>query len=287
MERPERTLVSEDLERIARPHRMWGHSLNLFINIGSMNHIKIYFSLFLLCVFAHQSTVAQTAPRPAIMLDIHNLVGQVSGDMAKRYSGHFGIGGGLSYQPIKNHFQFGAKFSYFYGRTVKEDVMAPFRTATDGLLIGEDRFLAEMRLRERGFNAQLYTGGIFPFPERATFRHGIKWQLGVGFLQHKIRMQDEAKALRQFTTDVLKGLDRMCNGYSIVPFLGYEYLSYNGRINFYFGLEPVIGFTGSRRTWNYDTNTTDFGVKRLDMLWNVKVGWYLPFFIERADQVDY
>jgi hypothetical protein len=203
------------------------------------------------------------------------------GDLSDRFGTHLCLGVGVTYQPAKNHFNFGTRFNYFFGSEVKEDVLKPFRTGFDGLIIGRDNYLADLTLKERGFYIQVHTGGLIPVFSQEKIRQSIKWQFGLGFIQHNIRFEDDARALSQFTDEYKEGLDRMSNGWAIIPFIGYEYLSREGWLSFYTGIEPVFGFTKNRRSLNYDTNESELGISRTDIMINFKFGLYLPLYIFR------
>jgi hypothetical protein len=209
-------------------------------------------------------------------------------DLSDRFNSHLCLGFGINYQPARDHFNFGSRFGYFFGSDVKEDVLQPFRTDLGGLLIGIDGYLAEMQLKERGFFIELHTGGLFPVFSQEGARQSIKWQLGAGYLEHHIRFVDDARALNQFTDSYLEGLDRLTNGFAITSFLGYEFLSRKGWLCFFAGVEPILAFTSGKRNLNYDTNLSDLGKSRTDILLNFKLGIYLPFYLNRDyEKIEY
>lgn len=220
-----------------------------------------------------------------IFMDVNLAYGSPFGKLSDRFGPHFSFGVGLSYQPSKG-IDFGAKFQYFFSRNVREDVLAPYRTDF-GQIIGEDFFLTDVVLRERGYFSYIYFGGIIPLASQAKARHGIRWMLGPGFIQHRIRIQDDSRAATQLFSDFGRGLDRLTNGFCAVGFMGYEFKSLNGRINFYTGIETVFGFTQGRRQWNYDTEISELSINRNDNLIQFKFGWYLPFFIKKPESLEY
>lgn len=247
---------------------------------------KLYCLFTLLMMLKAPQLMAQES---AVLLpEFSYSYGIPMGDLELRFGTHLSLGIGLTYQPAKNHLNFGGKFSYFFGSEVKEDVLQPFRSSFEGLLLGSDNFLAEMKLKERGFIIQLNTGGLIPIFSQSKARQSLKWQMGVGYIQHYIRFVDEARALSQFNTEYLEGLDRMCNGWAIIPFVGYEFLSRKGWLSFYTGIEPVLAFTENKRSLNYDTNQSELGISRFDMLLNFKIGLYLPFYMNSDyEKIEY
>ncbi|MDQ3141287.1 MAG: hypothetical protein M3Q56_03465 [Bacteroidota bacterium] len=252
------------------------------MHLTMKNPPTLFIFVLTLLLFSTMPLHAQTK-KPALLFDIHLGGGVSAADLNDRYGNHMCVGIGTSYQLKNNHQSFGVNYSYFFGTKVKEDVLKPFRTSEEGLLIGADFLLAEIKLKERGYYFQMHYGGLIPFKnDRVT--HGFKWQLGIGFLSHKIRIQDDARAVRQFNSEFNKGLDRLTNGVAFIPFLGYEYQQKNGRICFYGGFEPILGLTSSKRTWNYDTNNSEHKKERLDVLINFKVGWKLPLSTHQESQ---
>ena len=90
----------------------------------------------LLGVLIIQSSLLIAQENPVLLPEFSYGYGIPQGDLAKRFGSHLALGVGLTYQPAKNNFNFGTRFSYFFGSEVKEDVLIPFRTSFEGLLIG-------------------------------------------------------------------------------------------------------------------------------------------------------
>ena len=147
--------------------------------------------------------------------------------------------------------------------------------------------LANYGLRERGLQFNVLAGKLFPLPGKNK-RSGIRTTVGVGFLQHKIRLQqDPDSKVFQFVGAYQEGYDRLTNGLSISEFIGYQHLSNNRGVNFFFGFEFTQAFTQNRRNFNFNEMRKDDS-KRTDLLIGFKVGWTLPFYIgEEADEIFY
>lgn len=224
--------------------------------------------------------------RKGVFLDMNLGIGTPVGQLSDRFGIHQTIGAGLSYETPKM-LDYGFKFQYFYGNKVNEDVLAPYRTDF-GQIIGVDYFLTSLSLRERGFFTQIFIGGLIPFGNQGKCRQGFKWTAGLGYIEHKIRIQDDSRAAPQFSGTVGRGHDRLTTGWCTVGFLGYEYKANNGKINFYTGFESVFGFTKNIREWNYDTDVSEFGISRKDILIQYKIAWYLPFFFKSSpESIEY
>jgi len=70
-------------------------------------------------------------------------------------------------------------------------------------------------------------------------------------------------------------------------FIGYHLLSKNRQLNFFGGIEMMQAFTQSRRDFNFDTQQKD-ETKRVDLLFGLRVGLTLPFYIgEPSEQIYY
>ncbi|MEM9916623.1 MAG: hypothetical protein AAF990_00930 [Bacteroidota bacterium] len=206
-------------------------------------------------------------------------------DMEKRFGRNFELGLGLEMVSEKNWI-IGLDYQFYFGNTVKEDVISNLRTP-DGLVIGNTRSLAFVELRQRGFYAGGYIGkliGIIP----DNHRSGIRITVGAGLLQHKIRIQDDPDSFVPALDDTYKkGYDRLTNGLALQQFIGYQHLSRNRLINFYLGLEIIEGFTQNRRSFNFDDRAQDTA-KRLDILYGIKAGWSLPFYLgEKGEEIFY
>ena len=206
------------------------------------------------------------------------------GDMVKRFGQNSRIGGEFLFK-TKSNYIFGIDWNYIFGNKVKEQNMFDSITTNTGDLIGRDGFLADLNLFERGFLTSLKFGKMFsvlaPNPNSGIVAIG-----GVGLLQHKIRIEDVNKALPQLDKDYRKGYDRLSNGLALSGFLGYIYLSNKRMINFYGGFEYVIGFTQSRRSWDFDKMKRDTE-KRTDILYGFKLGWILPLYKKAPKEYYY
>ncbi|MFK8005207.1 MAG: hypothetical protein AB8H03_02505 [Saprospiraceae bacterium] len=207
------------------------------------------------------------------------------GDMSNRYGWNNSAGLGIDYLTSENWI-FGTQVDYLFGTRVKEDVLATLRNQ-NGDLIGNNRSIANIRLTERGWNANFLFGKLIPFrKEKRLF--GIRATAGVGILQHKIRIQqDPASLVPQTTGDYRTGYDRMSNGLAFTEFIGIQKVSPNRRINFIIGVELVQGFTKSRREWDFDKMAKDEN-SYIDFLIGGKFAWTIPFEIgATAEDVFY
>lgn len=208
------------------------------------------------------------------------------GDLKDRFGNSSGIGLSANYMLDPSNISFSVESSFLFGREVKEDVIRDLRNE-DSLLIGNNRILADVRLRMRGFYLGIGVGKLFAISEKNK-RSGIKVNLGLGLMQHKIRIQADPESFAPLLTgEYIKGYDRLSNGLSLREFVGYQHLSNNRLLNFYAGFEFTQAFTQSRRDYDIPTRQKD-ETKRTDLLWGFKVGWTLPFYVgENAEEIYY
>ena len=197
-------------------------------------------------------------------------------DLANRYGWNNTAGLGLDYLS-KENWIFGGQIDYLFGTRVKEDVLASLRNS-NGELIGNNRSVANIRLTQRGWNANFLFGKLIPFrKDKRLF--GIRATAGIGILQHKIRIQqDPASLVPQTTGEYRSGYDRLSNGLAFTEFIGIQKISANRKINFIIGVEFVQGFTQNRREWDFDKMAKDEN-KYFDALIGGKIAWTIPFEI--------
>jgi hypothetical protein len=206
------------------------------------------------------------------------------GDLAGRFGGNSSVGGGMDFM-TKSNLLLGFQANLHFGNNVVEDVLATLRDK-DGLIFGDEFGIAKVQLRERGLYLGGHAGKIFRLSQKS--RSGIRVTGGIGFFQHKIRIQEDPVVfVSQLSSDYKKGYDRLTNGVAFTEFIGYHILSKSRLVNFMAGFEFTQAFTENRRSFNFDTRTKDEG-SRLDLLLGIRIGWSLPFYIgENPDVIQY
>jgi hypothetical protein len=196
-----------------------------------------------------------------------------SGDMSQRFGTNSSLGSQFEVMLTKSLWHAGVKGMFLFGNTVYEDVLSNLRTA-QGDIIGNDRALADVSLRERGYFAGAYLGKVISLSEKQP-HSGIKVSLGGGIMQHKVRLQDNQRTVTQITGEYEKGYDRLSNGPALYGFLGYQYLAPNRRLNFLAGMDYMLGFTKNKRAFNFNEHRYDDS-SRTDSLFGFRIGLILP-----------
>jgi hypothetical protein len=203
------------------------------------------------------------------------------GDMADRFGTNSTVGVSVAIKNKKN-WTFSLEGNFIFGSQIKEASIFSNLTVDGGFIVGSDGLYADIRAFQRGYTVFGNVGKIIPY-KGPNPNCGIYVQAGVGFLQHKIRIEDKKNAVPSLQGDYLQGYDRLTNGLALRQFIGYAYLGNKRLVNFFGGIEFVEGFTQGRRNFNYSTGLSDTG-KRFDFLMGVKLGWIMPFYKQAPDK---
>lgn len=251
--------------------------------------ILIFFIMILL--ISDQSLWSQSDSKMAIDEDPVFLFGLdygfdiPGGDLAENFGLNLEVGTKFSYMLKNNNIHFGLKASYIFGDTVKQDVLANLRDE-NGFIIGVNGTYAQVKLRQRAYEVGAFISKIFPVSKK-NLRSGIRIDLGLNYLRHWIRLQDDYNTIAQFDEPYNEGYDRLTSGFAINEFIGYHYMSKNRKLNFYGGFDLVQGFTTGKREYDYATQST-WTDQRMELLYGIKVGLILPIFMEaRPEDIFY
>ncbi len=249
--------------------------------------MKIKYFLFAVIFLFVQNLVAQVSVKDSSIYT--PLVGlsygyQISaGDMAKRFGNSSSIQLNVDFKTEKQ-WTFGINGSFLFGKDIRETGIFDSLITTDGYIIGQNGEFADIRLYERGFTVSVTAGRLFTL-RMPNPNSGIMFNIGIGFLQHKIRIETINNNVPQLSKEYKKGYDRLSNGILLSENLGYLYLSNNRMLNFYIGFECMQGFTKNRRSYDFDLMKQDTK-KRMDILYGGKLAWVLPLY-KKAPQAFY
>lgn len=192
-------------------------------------------------------------------------------DMQDRFGAFNDIGANVEVIGLRNKFFIGADGAFIFGNTVKEDVLVGLRTF-DGSIMGIDGRPADVNLKARGFYIGVNMGKIIPVGKLENNLTGIRTLLGFGFLQHKIRVQDNYKSVVALRKENLKGFDRLTNGPAIHVGLGFQYQ--HPKNNFQFSIMGDVYGAGTQSRRDFDNPTGGYLVgKRTDILAGVTLAY--------------
>lgn len=206
------------------------------------------------------------------------------GDLEDRFgnSSLFGLGFQLK---NKKNLYWGIEIGGLTGSTVIEDDILDIITAGTVDIINVSGNTASIRFWERGAHTQISLGKIIPI--FATNQNsGFFIQGGLGYMYHKIRIEDIGNKSPQLNSEMLKGYDRLSMGFSTSEFIGYRYFSSNQKINFFIGIEFIQAFTQDVRQYDYNAQEAYLD-DRLDLLSGLKFGWTFPLFKKTDNQYYY
>lgn len=199
------------------------------------------------------------------------------GDLYARFGNNSTIGVLAGFKTRKNNFYM-LEWNYIFGEQVKEDGILDSISTTEGYLIDVEGKMSDIRIFERGFTLHAQYGRLFPIREISPNRNtGLFVSVGIGMMQHKIRIYDNGARSPQLSGEYLKGYDRMTSGVSFSQFVGYWYMSNSRFVNFYFGFEAYEAITKSRRSWDYDLMRADTR-QRFDVMYGFRAGWIIPLY---------
>ncbi len=228
-----------------------------------------------------KTTSEDTNPTNGLYLGMFYGIHWPGADMADRFGQNFSIGGNFEFLADQKWI-YGVEGQFLFGNEVKENVAGEI-VDDKGRLIDANYQIAEIDVKERGINLFAKFGRIHDLWSERNIS-GIKWTVGAGWAQHKIRLKDSSGSVPFFNDDYIKGYDRLSGGFALTEFLGYQYLEERGRLNLFIGTELTQAFTKNQRGYNYSTKEFDTE-SRFDLLIGLKAGIQITIKTYR-DPVD-
>jgi hypothetical protein len=204
-------------------------------------------------------------------------------DMSTRFGISSDFGGSIGFKTDKN-WLFGIESTYIFGNNVRENTLENI-TNSHNQITNMYGGISEIIVRESGVQIKSYIGKIIPVLKKNK-NSGIFIKANVGFLQHKIYIENKENNTPQIMGDYKKGYDRLSNGMMISEFIGWQNFSNKGAYNFLIGFEFIQAKTQVRRTWDYATNKK-IDNSQLDLLYTLKVAWYITFHKHKATEYFY
>lgn len=219
------------------------------------------------------------------------------GDVAGRYGFNSTIGLGAMLKTSKNLvFSFDANFIFGNKIHNADTIMWMVETQSGHVIDGNGTY-ALYALYERGYSFNFRVGKILnvlsPNPNSGIFLMG-----GVGFLAHRMKIDNQHKTAPQIADNYAKGYDRLTGGIALNEFVGYFFMGKKRVANFYAGFEFYQAFTKSMRERVfdrvvYDSSSDTYKVlgkdnnSYLDLFFGIKVGWMLPVYKRAPDKYYY
>ncbi len=239
--------------------------------------MKKYFAVLFL-VFISQFVFSQRAITKAATVPMFSFsyAFQIpQKDLALRFGANSNIGTAFTLKS-ENGWLIGLEAEYLFSGNIKEDSILDGLRTENGNIINKLGEYSNVLLWERGYFVAAKFGKIIPV-FNINPNSGIYLSGSVGFLEHKIRIENQGNIAPQITGDYAKGYDRLTNGLAIKEFVGYMYIGENQLANFYAGFEFYQSWTQNRRSYNFDTMEAD-NSKRNDNLISFRLGWIIPLY---------
>lgn len=233
----------------------------------------------LLLVSSFNEALAQRNVRDSLLFSPHisfSYSYQVpGGDMATRFGPNSNVGLSFHIKTKKNIF-YGIEGGYLFGNKVSEfGLMSNLLTSADEILSNSGE-ISEVLIQQRGLIVTLNGGKLFPI-RKGNVNSGILVKGGMGYMQHKIRLETQLHIVTQLEDEYAKGYDRLTSGVAFSQFVGYYHMSDSRLTNFTIGFESFQGLTQGRRSWNFDTQTRDDEL-RTDLLFGLRAAWIIHIY---------
>ncbi len=237
-------------------------------------------------MFAQEDVFGDLHPKPKVhdgwVVGLNANYDLPGGDMAKRFGWNYRLGPSVMYK-TKSNWMIGGKFDFLLGGKIKQDSLLSNIRSADGTFIDNNGIGKNVGLFERGYLVGLQAGKILSLTGTKS-DNGLLVLTGVGFMQHKISIVDKDGTITQVKGDYKKGYDRLTNGIYLEQFIGYNHFADNAIINYHIGFNVVAGFTQGRRDFLFDVMRTD-NSKRVDLLFGIRGGWYIPIFHRKSEEM--
>jgi hypothetical protein len=262
-----------------------------------LKKVPVFFiAIFMSLVIQAQVNVNDSVVR-AFIPNVSYAFQLPAGDVADRYGYNSTIGVGAMIKTSKNYlFSFGA--NYIFGNKIQnaDTIMWMVETQSGHIIDGNGTY-ALFALYERGYSFNFRFGKILnvlnPNPNSGLLLMG-----GIGFLTHRMKIDNQHRTAPQISDDYAKGYDRFTGGIALSEFVGYFFMGKHRLANFYAGFELYQAFTKSLRSRVfdqvvYDSNSETYKVvgkdnnSYLDLFFGIKVGWMLPVYRRAPDKYYY
>ena len=193
---------------------------------------------------------------------------------------------GISYILEKNNnIFFGVELDYMFGSNIKDSTVLSMISTENGSIIASDGGFANVLLYQRGFNSHAFIGYAFHLQENQ--KSGLYISTGLGYLEHKIRIETRNEDLPQLSDEYKKGYDRFTNGLSSKTAIDYIYISKKGNFQFLVGYEIIYAFTKNRRDYLFnEMQYTDKNLRK-DMLLGFRAGVIIPINRKNSGEFHY
>lgn len=236
----------------------------------------------LVCFFFVLSTAfgfgQSTSPIENQFVSFHYNANWSAGDLGQRYGYMNNIGVSLNLKS-KSGLTLGVESSFMFGNSFKSEFDSVFTHLIDsyGNITDINGDIARVLVYSRGFYSNAVVGQLYRLHEKSN---NYLWvQFGLGYLQHRFRIETNSQVVPQIEQEYRKGYDRFTSGMNVSQFIGCALIPEDRYYNFFLGFYIQEGFTYNRRDINFDQPDTPVSNElRLDIQFGLRGGWLIPFY---------
>jgi hypothetical protein len=209
-----------------------------------------------------------------------------SGDLSERYGLVNHIGAMVGYKTDRN-WVFGLDGNFMFGSHVKSQDLFAGLVDSYGNVTDDAGSPGLVVVSMRGFNINTMFGKVIPVLS-PNANSGIYVHGGIGYVQHRTRIDTQDQVIPSLELEYRKGYDRYTTGVSFHQFLGYAFMANQGFVNFYGGFYINEGITYNRREVFFDQPDTPVSTKAmLDIQYGFKLGWFIPIYQRKPKDFYY
>lgn len=238
-------------------------------------------ALVVMIMLLQLSVQAQRNVRDSVIgtpwIGIHYGGNWPGGDLAERYGFFNHLGAMAGYKTSRN-WVLGVDGNFMFGNRIRMTNLFDNLTDSYGNITDMNGDIGKILLFSRGFNVNLMVGKVIPVfsPNENS---GLLIQGGVGYLQHKLRIESNDQVIPSLELKYKKGYDRFTSGINFHEFIGYSFMANQGIVNFYGGFYMQQGLTYNRREIFFDRPDEEVPKnQRLDLQFGFRVGWFVPVY---------
>ncbi len=259
--------------------------MNLYYTISKFSVKWFFLACFLLsAVVVNAQRDLKSEP---IFTPIYGLTYKGSfsgGDFADRWGYSNALGAEVNFK-LKSGLTFGLESQFLFGNTFRDSAIFEKVFNSNNQITGLSGAPGDILYLLRGAN---FSGQIgYVFTKVGKNPNAGPWiNFGLGYIQHKIRIESNYDQINQFKESYIKGYDKLSMGVLSKQFIGYLQQGDKNFLNFYAGFEFTQGFTKNVRTYNFDSEGPENDL-RLDLMFGFKVGWMVPIYKRQLQEYYY
>lgn len=196
-------------------------------------------------------------------------------DMAETFgvNSNIGVSGGVKFA---SNWQVELEGTFLFSKNIKITSLLDPIVTSDRQIIASDGGPANIVVYERGLTGCVNLGRVFPVigPNPNS---GLIAKFGLGFMRHKIRIENQENLVPQLSAENVIYYDRLTLGLMTRQYFGYQHLGNSNLTNFHVGFEFIQGFTRGMRDYQIDIEGP-YNSNRLDFMIGLRVGWIFPVY---------